>query len=136
MGQFSGASPSAGVNYNVGAVTSALATVNALNTTLGGLPGTSINITPNKTINAIDGTFSASGTGYTNVRVFDVHNFSLNNGQPLTINGDANGDSVVLNFTNSLNFSSSVVLRGGLTPDNVIFNFVGGGTPPSAGDPL
>jgi hypothetical protein len=72
-GQFSGISPSGGVNFNVPAVTSALSTVNALNTTLGALPGTSVAVNGNTTISASDGTFSASGTGYTNVRlIFDT----------------------------------------------------------------
>ncbi len=125
-GQFSGNSPSGTVNYSVAAVTSALDTVNALNTTLGALPGTNVAINGNTTINASDGTFSASGTGYTNVRVFDVTSFSLKNGQTLAINGDANGDSVVLNFTSSTTLNGNIVLTGGLTPDDVIFNFVGG----------
>src|SRR5262249_31563112 len=98
-GQFSGIPPSGGVNYNVSAVTSALNTVNALNTTLGALPGTNVAINGNTTINASNGMFSASGTGYTNVRVFNVTSFSLGHGETLRINGDANGDSVVLNFT-------------------------------------
>ncbi len=115
-----------GVNYNVSAVTSALDTVNALNTTLGALPGPSPTINGNTTINAIDGTFSASGPGYTNVRVFNITAFSLNTLQILTINGDSNGDSVVFNFRGSTNFHGNVVLTGGLTPDNVLFNFVGG----------
>ena len=115
-----------GVNYNVSAVTSALTTVNALNTTLGALPGPSPTINGNTTINAINGNFSASGPGYTNVRVFDINAFNLNNGQTLTINGDSNGDSVVFNFGGSTNFNGNVVLTGGLTPDNVLFNFVGG----------
>ena len=117
---------SGGVNYNVSAVTSALNTVNALNATLGALPGTSPTINGNTTINASNGGFSASGPGYTNVRVFDITAFSLNNGQTLTINGDSNGDSVVFNFGGSTNFHGNVVLTGGLTPDKVIFNFVGG----------
>jgi uncharacterized repeat protein (TIGR01451 family) len=115
-----------GENYNVAAVTSALSTVNALNTALGSLTGPSPTINGNTTINASDGTFYASGTGYTNVRVFTITAFNLNNGQTLTINGDPNGDSVVLNFPGSTNFHGNVVLTGGLTPDNVIFNFVGG----------
>jgi len=113
-------------NFGVAAVTSALNTVNALNTTLGALPGASVTINGNTTINAASGTFSASGSGYTNVRVFNVTSFSLNNGQTVTINGDPNGDSVVLNISSNANFSGNVVLTGGLTPDNVIFNFVGG----------
>ena len=114
------------INYNVSAVTSALNTVNALNTTLGALPGTNVSIGVNTTINAINGTFSASGTGYTNVRVFNATSFSLGNGQNLTINGDPNGDSVVLNLTTDENFKGNVILTGGLTPDDVIFNFVKG----------
>jgi hypothetical protein len=117
-----------GTNFNVSAVTSALSTVNALNTTLGALPGTTLNINGNTTINAQSGILSASGSGYTNVRVFTVTSFSLNNGQTLTINGDANNDSVVVNFPASvgnINFSGNVVLNG-ISPDNVIFNFVGG----------
>ena len=128
--QFSNNSPgnviTAGVNYNVAAVTSALSTVNALNTTLGALSGPSPNIDGNTTINVIDGTFHASGTGYTNVRVFTITAFNLNTGQTLTVNGDANGDSVVFNVSGSTNIRGSVALTGGLTPDNVIFNFVGG----------
>ena len=51
-----------GVNYNVAAVTSALSTVNALNTTLGALPGPSPTINGNTTINAINGTLLRFGT--------------------------------------------------------------------------
>ena len=115
-----------GATFGVAAVTSALDTVNALNASLGTLPGPSPTVNGNTTINAVDGTFSASGTGYTNVRAFNINAFGLNNGQTLTINGDANGDSVVLNFRGSTNFRGNVALTGGLTPDDVIFNFVGG----------
>ena len=48
-----------GENYNVAAVTSALSTVNALNTALGSLTGPSPTINGNTTINASDGTFYA-----------------------------------------------------------------------------
>ena len=122
-------------SFNVSAVTDALNTVNALNSTLGALPGTNIGIGGTTTINAINGTFSASGAGYTNVRVFAVNSLNVGQGQTLTINGDPNGDSVVLNVTSSTNFGGSVVLTGGLTPDNVIFNFVGGGNPALTGGP-
>jgi uncharacterized repeat protein (TIGR01451 family) len=125
-GQFSGISPSGTVNFNVSVVTNALNTVNALNTTLGALPGAPVAINGNTTINASNGILSASGMGYTNVRVFTVTSFSLMHGQTLTINGDVNGDTVVLNFTSNTDFFGNVVLTGGLTPNNVIFNFVGG----------
>jgi hypothetical protein len=74
-GQFSGTPPTGAVNYNVAAVTNALNTVNTLNTTLGALPGTNVAINDNTTINASNGTFSASGAGYTNARVFNVTSF-------------------------------------------------------------
>jgi hypothetical protein len=112
-------------NYGVVAVNSALNTVNALNTTLGALAGTNVAISGNTTIDASAGKFSASGAGYTGVDVFNVTSFSLNNGQTLTIDSD-NGHAVVLNFTSSTNFHGNVVLTGGLTPDEVVFNWVGG----------
>ena len=113
-----------GVDYNNAHVTSALNTVNALNTALGSVIGTNVSINGNTTINASNGVL-ASGTGYTNDRFFDVTSFSLNNGQNLTINADGT-HGVVLNFTASTNFHGNVVLTGGLTPDQVLFNFVGG----------
>jgi uncharacterized repeat protein (TIGR01451 family) len=125
-GQFSGTPPSGSTNYNVAAVTSALHTVNALNTTLGDLSGTHVFINGNTLINASDGAFSPAGPGYTNIRVFTVTSFNLSSGQTLVINGDASGDSVVLNFRQDTNFDANVILTGGLTPDDVIFNFVGG----------
>jgi hypothetical protein len=82
--------------FNVSAVTSALDTVNALNTTQGSQSGTSVTISGNTTIDAADGVFSVAGAGYTNVRFFDVSSISLNGEQNLTIHGDANGDPVVL----------------------------------------
>jgi uncharacterized repeat protein (TIGR01451 family) len=116
-----------GVNYGVSAVTSALNTVNSLNSTLGALPGTSVAINGNTTINAASGTFSASGPGYTNARVFTVSSFLLNSGDTITINGNGT-DSVIINLPASLgsaNFAGSVILNG-ISPDNVIFNVVGG----------
>jgi hypothetical protein len=122
---FVGGSHTPSDHYNVAAVTSALNTINALNTTLGNLSGTNLAVNGNMTVNANAGMFSASGTSYTNVSVFNVTSFSLNNGQNLTINGDGT-HSVVLNFTMSTNFHGNVVLTGGLTPDQILFNFVGG----------
>jgi hypothetical protein len=124
----SGVTITGSTKYGVPAVASALNTVNALNSTLGALSGTTAVISGNTTINALNGTFYASGAGYTDIRVFtvDLSKFSLNNGQTLTINGDANGDAVVFNFLGSANFHGNVALTGGLSPDDVLFNFVGG----------
>jgi len=102
-------------NFGVAAVNNALSTVNALNTSIGALPGASLSINGNTTVNASPGTLT----------VFDVSSFSLNNGQTLTINGTA-GQLVAFNFTSSTQFHGNVALTGGLTPEDVLFNFVGG----------
>src|SRR5262249_12320527 len=122
-GQFStnGIQPSGGVNFGVSAVTSALNTMNALNTTLGALPGTNVAINGNTTINASAGILSASGPGYTNVRVFNATDFTLKAGSTLTIDGGGSGDSVVVNISvPNGTYNGGIVLTGGLTPDNVI----------------
>ena len=87
--------------FGVSAVSSALTTVNALNTTLGALSGTNVSVNGNTAINVSNSgsNFHSAGTGYNNVEVFNVTGFSLNNGQTLTIYGDATGDAVVFNFT-------------------------------------
>jgi len=108
------------VNFNDADVTTALNTVNALNTSLGGESGTTVAINGTTTINASAGTLDSNGN-----RVFTVTGFNTTNGDTLTINGDAAGDSVVLNFTNSVNFNNQVVLNG-ISEDKVLYNFVGG----------
>ena len=112
---------SGGVNFNVGNVSSALTDVNNLNSTLGAEAGANININGGTTINASAGTLDANGN-----RVFNVTGFNTTNGDTLTINGDAAGNNVVLNFVGlSANFNNQVVLNG-ITSDQVLFNFVGG----------
>jgi hypothetical protein len=117
---------SLGVNplYSQGSVTTALTTVNNLNSTLGSETGTptTINIgnTQSQTINASSGTLDGNGN-----RVFTVSSFSFGNGATLTING--NGvNNVVLNITaNGPQFGGTIVLTGGLSSDQVLFNIVG-----------
>ncbi len=109
-----------GTNYSVAAVTSALSSINALNTQLGSETGTPIAISGNTTINASAGVLDANGN-----RVFTVTSFSTTSSNVLTINGDAAGDNVVLNFTKGVSFNNQVVLSG-ITPDQVIYNLVGG----------
>ena len=124
-GQFSNSNGSnvgpTAVNYNVAGVTSALNTVNSLNSTLGAESGTNIAISgATTTINGSAGTLDAFGN-----RVFNVISFSTTNAQVITINGD--GHNVVFNFVGvSANFNNQVILTGGLTPDQVLWNFVGG----------
>jgi hypothetical protein len=109
-----------GVHYNVAAVANALQALNALNAALGGETGTNLAIHGSTTINAGSGTLDGNGN-----RIFTVTSFQLSNGQNLKINGDGAGHSVVLNFSQSVHFGGDVVL-GGLAPDQVLFNFVGG----------
>ena len=83
------------VNYNVAAVTTALNTVNSLNTSLAGL-GTSLAINGNQTINESAGQLdTVNGVTY---RVFKVTSYNESNGNLVTINGDGSGDPVVFNF--------------------------------------
>ncbi len=58
-------------------------------------------------------------------RFFNVISYQEHVGKLLTINGD--GNNVVFNFTNGLNLGGDVTLTGGLTPDMVLWNFVGNG---------
>lgn len=128
-GQFSNNNASnviaGGVHYGVSGVTTALNTVNTLNTVLGAEAGTNIAIGTGAgmtlTINAAAGILDANGN-----RVFNVTGFNTTNSNILTINGDAAGDSVVLNFRGiSVNFNNQVVLNG-ISEDQVLYNFVGG----------
>lgn len=115
-----------GVSYNISAVTDALNTVNALNTSLN-VTGTNISIGTGAgqtlTVNESAGTLQTiNGVTY---RVFTVTGFNTTNSNVLTINGDGSGDPVVLNFTSSTNFNNQVALNG-LTASQVLYNFIGG----------
>jgi uncharacterized repeat protein (TIGR01451 family) len=112
------------VNYNVSAVTTALDAIATLNTSLGGLSGTNIAFNnANQTVNESSGVLQT--TGGVTYRVFNVTSYSENNGDVVTINGDGSGDTVVFNFgfNSNVNLGGDVVLTGGLTPDQVIWNF-------------
>jgi hypothetical protein len=118
---------SGGVHYSVSTVGTALSTVNSLNSTLGQLSGTPLNInlsgTTTLTINASTGTLhTVNGVNY---RVFTVTGFNTTNGNTIKIVGDTTGSVVLFNFTNSANFNNQVALVG-LAPDQVLWNFVGG----------
>jgi hypothetical protein len=117
------------ITSNVSAVASALSTVNALNTTLGGETGANLTISGTTTINASAGTIvTVGGVMYS---VFNVTSYSENNAGVVTINGITTGPDagavVVLNFdtTSNVNLGGSVVLSN-LTADQVLWNFVGG----------
>ena len=105
-------------------MTTAINAVNSLSTSLGGLAGTTISFNnANQTVNESAGTLETSnGVSY---RVFNVTSYSENNASTVTINGDGSGDPVVFNFANNsnTNLGGQVVLTGGLTADQVMWNF-------------
>ncbi len=77
----------------------------------------------NYTINASQGELDLQGD-----RVFwiDASNFTFDNGNTITINGDAAGDSVVFNITGGdIAFGGGIVLNG-LDADQVLFNVADG----------
>ena len=114
------------VNYNVAAVTTALNTVNSLSSSLAGL-GNSLVINGTQTINESAGQLdTVNGVTY---RVFNVTSYSENDGNVVTINGDGSGDPVVFNFgfNSNVNLGGDVTLTGGLTDDQVLWNFTSSG---------
>jgi choice-of-anchor A domain-containing protein len=108
------------VNYGIADVTTALSTVNALSTSLGVEAGTALIINGNQTINASSGTLDAAGN-----EVFTVTSYTEGNGNVLRING--NGHNVVFNYAAGGNpqYGGDVVLTGGLTDDQVLWNYTG-----------
>ena len=113
------------VVYSDSNVTSALSTVNSLSSTLAGATGNNLAINGTQTINASSGMLDViNGHDY---RVFDITSYSETDGKLLTINGDAAGDIVVFDFSSGLNLGGDVALTGGLTNDQVLWNFTGSG---------
>lgn len=115
-----------GVLANQSQVTTAINTVNSLNTTLGAEPGTALTISGNgQVVNASSGMLDGSGNF-----IFTIaSNGFNNNNQGFTVNGGVN-DYVVLNIDNGTSneaFGGPILLSGGITPDHVLFNFVGTG---------
>ena len=117
------------VNSNVSAVTTAINTINSLATTLGGEAGTSVVINigggGSQTIDASSGITDADGN-----KVFTVSGgLNVNSNSDLTgltINGTSS-QNVVINFASLQSLNGAILLTGGLTPDNVLFNYTGGG---------
>jgi hypothetical protein len=118
------------INGNVAAVENDLNALNALSSTLGAESGTALTINlsgtgGHQTVNASSGMLDANGN-----RVFNLTSLTFNNGNTLTINGDAAGDAVVINIaaSNIMNaqFAGAIVLTGGLTANQVLINLTGG----------
>jgi hypothetical protein len=115
---------SGGVHFNQSQVTTALNTVNALNSTFGAEAGTALTISGGgQTVNVSAGMLDASGN-----RIFSLTASSYNNNnQGFTVVGTAS-DFVVFNIANGTsneNIGGPISLSGGITPDQVLFNFVG-----------
>jgi hypothetical protein len=113
-----------GVLANQSQVTTAINTVNSLNSTLGAETGTALTISGNhQVVNASAGMPDGSGNF-----IFTIaSNGFNNNNQGFTINGGVN-DFVVLNIDNGTSneaFGGPISLSGGITPDHVLLNFVG-----------
>lgn len=125
VGQYhnSGMAVSGSVNYGVNAVNNALAALNTLNSTLGGETGANVAINVStgspQTISAANGHLDASGN-----MVFNLTSVNFANGT-LTIQGDGT-HNVVLNVSQAAAFNGNIVLTGGLTASQVLFNMVGG----------
>ena len=115
----------ASVNSNVAAVEGAITTAKALSSTHGAESGsgTAVTINGTTTIQASAGFLDSSGA-----RLFTASSFSIGNGHTVTINGSA-ADYVVIDITgNSGNkLDGALTLTGGITPDQVLINFLGSG---------
>jgi hypothetical protein len=127
-GQFSAGGGSVGptsVNFSVAAVGTALSQINSLSASFSG--GAGLAISGTQTISGDAGTPDANGN-----MVFNVTSYSENDGKVVTINaptGANAGRSVVLNFAfnSNVNLKGLVTLGGGLTDDQVLWNFASSG---------
>jgi|GEM_PF-3980789 len=126
----SGSTITGTTSSNVAAVNSAFATLSALSTSLGAISGTSLTISlsngATQTILAGSGVLSGGN------RVFDVSTnaFNFRGSSILTIDGQGLNQSVVLNFKGFTNWglgAGNIILTGGLTPDQVLWNTTGAG---------
>jgi hypothetical protein len=74
---------------------------------------------------AINGTSTISSTGGTNVIV--LNSVNLGNGQTLTLHGSATDQFIINVSGNFVLNSGKILLTGGLTPDDVVFNITSSG---------
>ena len=116
-GQYSnnGLTLTGAVHYGVGAVATALNTVNLLSQTLGTESGTSTTISSGGSVDA------SAGALVNGDRIFTVTSVSFPNGT-FTIHGAAS-DYVVFNIPFSAHLDGGIALAGGITSDHVLFNF-------------
>ena len=116
------------VRSNVGQVQTDLNYLNTLSTTLGAESGSNLTVNINNnqsfTLQASTGTLDTNGN-----RVFTMSSWNFGGGSTLTINGNGSNSVVINDPVSAVNnpmFKGAIVLTGGLTPDQVLFNFTGG----------
>jgi len=114
---------------NIAAVNADYAYLTTLSATLGAITGNSLTINNTGTTQII---LASSGLLSGGNRFFNVStNFNFNGNSVLTLDGQGLGQSIVLNFVGFGTDSGwglgngRIVLKGGLTPDQVLWNTVG-----------
>jgi hypothetical protein len=134
-----GGTVSGGVFAFDAGVTNALNYTNDLSQALGGQAGTALTLNSSQTINASSGAVgsvaSVDGNPLGSYSLFTTSSVSLSNATTLTINGSAT-DQVVIDVTdNNPAFNGMIVLIGGITSDDVLFNMFGGNYTTHTGGP-
>lgn len=117
-----------GSTFGNGFVETDINSFNAESQTLADLSGAPLTLTGGGSVNASTGVFDPVSGNEVFTATIDP-NFVA--GTTFTINGDGTGDqTVVVNIgntgTGSVEFDGSIVLTGGLTADQVLFNFDSG----------
>jgi choice-of-anchor A domain-containing protein len=121
VGQFrpDGIAVAGGATFGNTNIDTEIAGLAGLSTTLSGEPGTPLTITAGGSVPASTGILDASG----NLVFTATVGSSFTSGTTFTITG-ASDQSVIINVPSTpLAFDGSIVLAGGLAPDDVLFNF-------------
>lgn len=133
--QNSGGVVNGSVNGGISTVESDMSDINALSQGLGALPGTTLTINGNTTVEASAGVYDSTFGAY----VFNLTSLNLGNGTTLTIDGQGLGANVVINLNvaniSGPHFAGAISLTGGLTPNNAIINLTGGNYTTLTGGP-
>jgi len=110
------------VSYSQASPTTTLAALSTLSQNLGAEPGTALSITPGGSVNANAGTLDGSGN-----RVFTLTPGNTFPNGTFTITGTSS-QFVVVNIpsTGGFTFNGAIALSGGITSDQVLFNFTSG----------
>ena len=134
-GQFmpDGVTVMGGATFNNATVQTDLNALNTLSQSLRNEGGTPQNIAGGGSVNASSGILDSNGN---NVFTATINpNFTA--GTTFTINGTSTQFAVFNITTGGLPFNGSIVLTGGITPDQVLFNFDAGNFDTNTGgDPL